>query len=72
MDSIEFDFAPYNNRDHPIFCCPEPVHQLPIGKQYVTRQFMLETEHLEEASYEGNINVIAAVLHQIKLTLNMR
>ena len=28
---------------------------------------MLGTKHLEEASYEGNVNVIAAVLHQIKL-----
>ena len=67
MDSTEFNFATYSNRDHPIFCRPEPVHQLPVGKQYVTRQFMLGTEHLEEASYEGNVNVIAAVLHQIKL-----
>ena len=67
MDSTEFDFATCTNRDHPIFSSPEPVHQLPVGKQYVTRQFMLGTEHLEEASYEGNANVIAAVLHQIKL-----
>jgi hypothetical protein len=28
---------------------------------------MLGTEHLEETSYEGNANVVAAVLHQIKL-----
>jgi len=28
---------------------------------------MLETEHLEEASYEGNANVISAILHQLHL-----
>ncbi|KAF9236815.1 hypothetical protein BU15DRAFT_88956 [Melanogaster broomeanus] len=67
IDSPEFDFATYTNKDHEIFTPPTPLNQLPTGERYVTRQFMLGTEHLEEASYDGNINVIMAIFHQLLL-----
>ena len=65
--STEFNFTTYPDREHSLFTPPKPVNQLPIGEQYATQQFMLGTEHLEEASYEGNASVIAAILHQLKL-----
>ncbi|KIJ06431.1 hypothetical protein PAXINDRAFT_32701, partial [Paxillus involutus ATCC 200175] len=46
---------------------PKPLNQLPTGEKYITRQFMLGTEHLEEASYEGNINVVMAIFRQLLL-----
>ncbi|KAF8131087.1 hypothetical protein EV363DRAFT_1398900 [Boletus edulis] len=42
---------------------------LPTGPSYVTHQFMLGIEYLEEASYKGNINVINTILHQLKLDI---
>ena len=65
--STEFNFTTYPDREHSLFTPLKPVNQLPIGEQYATQQFMLGTEHLEEASYEGNASVIAAILHQLKL-----
>ncbi|KIK76532.1 hypothetical protein PAXRUDRAFT_169646, partial [Paxillus rubicundulus Ve08.2h10] len=45
---------------------PKPLNQLPTGEKCITHQFMLGTEHLE-ASYEGNINVVMAIFHQLLL-----
>jgi hypothetical protein len=67
LDCPEFNISSYEEQDHPIFIAPDPVHLLPTGPEYITRQFMLGTEHLEEASDEGNANVMTAVLHQLNL-----
>ncbi|KAF8141805.1 hypothetical protein EV363DRAFT_1291781 [Boletus edulis] len=67
IHSPEFNLTTYDHKDHEIFTPPNPIHQLSTGEKFVTWQFMLGTEHLKEASYEGNANVIAAVLHQLHL-----
>ncbi|KIJ04333.1 hypothetical protein PAXINDRAFT_142010, partial [Paxillus involutus ATCC 200175] len=67
IDSPEFDFTTYPEKHHHIFTPPKPLNQLPTGEKYITRQFMLGTEHLEEASYEGNINVVMAIFRQLLL-----
>jgi hypothetical protein len=40
------------------------THFMPTGCRHATCQYMLDTVHIEEVSYEGNIKVIAEWLHQ--------
>jgi hypothetical protein len=54
LNSPPFDRSKYEHEDHAIFARPPPVQQLPIGKEHVPEQFMLDTAHLEEVSLEGN------------------
>lgn len=68
IDSDEFDLSTYpQSSDQSIFIPPKPLMQLRTGKEYITRQFMLGMEHLEEASYEGNDQVMMAIAHQLGL-----
>lgn len=67
VDSPDFDLAGYSHHNHPLFTPSSPVTQLPIGQVYATRQFMLGTEHIEEASYDGNDQVMQAIAHQLGL-----
>jgi len=67
IHSSEFHLDIYDNKDNKIFIFPPPIYQLPTGDDYITQQFILGIEHLEEASYEGNASVIAAILHQLNL-----
>lgn len=60
-----FDFDTYFYRDDPLFDRPASNHQLPTGRQHATCQYMLDTVHIEEVSYEGNIKVIAEWLRQL-------
>jgi hypothetical protein len=55
-----FNFDTYNHKDHPIFKPLASVHELPIGPEHTTCQYMLDTVHMEEVSYEGN----DCVLHE--------
>ena len=41
-----------------IFACPAATHQIPTGKQYVHTQFMLDTAHIEQVSFEGNLRCV--------------
>lgn len=58
IDSPAFSFETYNGRENDIFKPPMPVHQLPLGQDHITCQYMLNTVHIEEASYEGNDRVL--------------
>ncbi|OAX34538.1 hypothetical protein K503DRAFT_676428, partial [Rhizopogon vinicolor AM-OR11-026] len=49
------------------FSSPSPINLLPVGPEYVTQQFMLGTVHIEEASYEGNDQLIREWLRQLNL-----
>lgn len=40
---------------------------MPSGKAYATRQYLLETQHIEEASYEGNNELVLEWLKQLRL-----
>ncbi|EGO26773.1 hypothetical protein SERLADRAFT_407431 [Serpula lacrymans var. lacrymans S7.9] len=44
-----------------------PVQRLPSGQQYITKQYMLGTVHIEEASYEGNEMLLGKWLSQLRL-----
>src|SRR6266481_942725 len=52
-----FSFKTYDHNDHDLFKSPMPVHQLPVRRDHITWQHMLNTVHIEEASYEGNDQV---------------
>ncbi|KAI0685745.1 hypothetical protein BC835DRAFT_1289537 [Cytidiella melzeri] len=65
--STEFDFSTYTSKSHSVFAQPPPVLPLPTGPEYATRQYMLHTEHQEEASLEGNKKCMKAWYRQLKL-----
>ena len=57
-DAPAFSFETYDANYHDAFKPPTPVHQLPLGQDHMTCQYMLNTVHIEEASYEGNDKVL--------------
>ncbi|KAF8600639.1 hypothetical protein BDV93DRAFT_446968 [Ceratobasidium sp. AG-I] len=52
-------------RTHALLVGLPPVHQLPYGKEHITRQFMLETVPMEEQSYVGNYAITKEILRQL-------
>ncbi|KZV79422.1 hypothetical protein EXIGLDRAFT_782378 [Exidia glandulosa HHB12029] len=57
----------YSHRRDPALQRPAPSRQLPTGPEHRTKYFMLETEPIDEVSYEGTQQVIAAFLRQMGL-----
>jgi hypothetical protein len=66
-DAPAFAFKTYDNNDHNLFKPPSSVHQLPVGQDQTTCQYMLNTVHIEEASYEGNDWVLNEWWRQLKI-----
>lgn len=62
-------FCAFNaqNIDNPLFQRPPQVMQLPTGPEHATCQYMLDTVHMEEASQEGNRQVLEEWLRQLEL-----
>jgi hypothetical protein len=54
-DALEFDLATYPARAHSVFDALAPVDQMSHAR---TEQYMVETIHQEQSSYEGNDIVI--------------
>ena len=67
VEAPQFAFDMYYYKDDPMFNHPESLKQLPTGKEYATCQYMLNTVHIEEASYEGNAKVLMEWLCQISI-----
>ncbi|TDL27181.1 hypothetical protein BD410DRAFT_714083 [Rickenella mellea] len=63
----EFSFETYSNKKSFIFAPAPPVNQLPSGKLHKTEQYMLATVHIEEASYEGNSQLLGEWFRQLGL-----
>lgn len=63
----DFSFETYAGNKHPLFNSLPSLDKLPIGPEHVTCQYMLNTVHIEEASYEGNDRVLNNWWHQLKL-----
>jgi hypothetical protein len=59
IDSPDFDFDSYEHKKDKVFDGPASRHQIPVGAQHRTTQYMLNTVHIEEASYDGNDRVLA-------------
>jgi hypothetical protein len=57
-DTPAFDFKSYQGKNSPVFAGAIPVRKLPSGRAHATCQYMLNTVHMEEASYDGNDRVL--------------
>ena len=67
IDSSDFDFDTYYYKDDPLFDRPKSSQQLPTGREHATCQYMLDTVHIEEASYEGNSKVLHEWFRQLRI-----
>ncbi|TDL17180.1 hypothetical protein BD410DRAFT_843808 [Rickenella mellea] len=64
-EAPEFSFTTYIGNKSGVFAPAPPVHQLPCGKLHKTEQYMLATVHIEEASYEGNSQLVGEWFKQL-------
>ncbi|EJD44421.1 hypothetical protein AURDEDRAFT_36198, partial [Auricularia subglabra TFB-10046 SS5] len=65
LDSAPFrDFA---CREDTAFAPPPPVRQLPTGPEHRTEYFMLQTEPIDETSYDGALGCVTAFMKQMGL-----
>ncbi|KAF9791033.1 hypothetical protein BJ322DRAFT_1000129 [Thelephora terrestris] len=62
LEAPEFDLSHYKYRDSEILQPPPPVNQLQWGDAHKTTQYMLPTAHIDESTYEGNDEIVAAML----------
>jgi hypothetical protein len=67
LNSPEFDLSSYKGKGGPLLQPPNPVHQLPHGRDHITLQYLLGTVNIPEASYEDNSWLIKEWLHQLSL-----
>ncbi|KIL55562.1 hypothetical protein M378DRAFT_113742 [Amanita muscaria Koide BX008] len=67
LEASDFELPTYAHRGSALLQPPEPVHQLPCGKDHITLQFLLGTVNIPEASYEDNSRLIKEWLSQLKL-----
>ena len=67
IQTPEFNFATYPSWNDPAFMPPKPTHELPCGQDYVTKQYLLETQQVEEASYNGNLKLLGIWQDQLGL-----
>jgi hypothetical protein len=59
-------FSKYLHHRHQSLQPPKMRFQLPTGPEHRTKQFMLSTMPLEEASYNGNLQVVEEIMKQVE------
>jgi len=62
LEAPEFDISNYEYHGSEILRPPPPVNQLQWGDAHKTTQYMLPTAHINESTYEGNDEIVAAML----------
>ncbi|KAI9061340.1 hypothetical protein FKP32DRAFT_1604925 [Trametes sanguinea] len=62
-----FDLPTYEHKDNPLLHPAPRPGSLRIGSESLVQQYVLDTVHLEEASYDGNSKVLDEWLRQLKL-----
>lgn len=67
LESPEFNVKSYEYNDSDLLKGPPPVTELPSGSNHRAEQFMLQTKHMDEASYDGNMRLLDEWLRQLKL-----
>lgn len=73
LDAPEFEISTYPYRKDKVLDRPVPIHELPCGPDHRSYQYMLGTMSISEASYEGNIQVMADIKRQLGIkTLRQR
>ena len=53
-----FDFQNYSGKDNSLFTQGYHMGLLPMGPEYSMCSYMLNTVHIEEASYKGNDHIL--------------
>lgn len=67
-DAPQFHYSTWNHCGDPVFAQPPPVFPLPTGAEHATPQYMFNTMHIEEASVQGNEEVIQEIMKQLGIT----
>lgn len=67
LESPEFSGSKYAFSDSPALAPPSPVHQLPTGPGFATKYYLFKAEQINEASIDGNDELIHAFFDQLKL-----
>lgn len=67
LDSSDFDLKTYHDQDSPLFKKPPAINQIPHDSSLLSKQFMLWTVHIEEASHEGNSQIMEEWFKQLGL-----
>ena len=62
LEAPEFEISSYRYRNSEILKAPPAVNQLEWGELFKTTQYMLPTAHIDESTYEGNDEIVGAVL----------
>ncbi|CDO73891.1 hypothetical protein BN946_scf185016.g48 [Trametes cinnabarina] len=62
-----FDLSTYEHRDHSLLQPAPRPGRLHIGAESLVQQYVLDTVHMEEASYDGNSKVLKEWLRQLGL-----
>lgn len=65
LETPEFNIKTYAYSDHPALAPPAPVNPLPHGPEHVTKQYVLGTVHIDEASYDGTDDLIKEWMRQL-------
>ncbi|KDQ49210.1 hypothetical protein JAAARDRAFT_716162 [Jaapia argillacea MUCL 33604] len=68
IESPEFDFGTYHDRDDPLLQPAPPMRALPCGEEHITLQYMLGTVEITEAAYEGNDRLIDEWFRQLGMS----
>ena len=58
LETPEFDYQTYSDKDDAASKPPAPVNELPAGPAHVTLQYLLGTVNIPEASYEDNVRLM--------------
>ncbi|KAI6140218.1 hypothetical protein BKA82DRAFT_4331999 [Pisolithus tinctorius] len=67
VKSPESNFQTYQHKDHDVFLPPAPIEKILHGPQSISEQHILGKVHIEEASYEGNDQLIMEWFKQLNL-----
>lgn len=51
---LDFDIQTYTGKDSEALQRPEPLHELPIDPDHVTKQYLLGSVDIPEKSYKDN------------------
>ncbi|KAG6819455.1 hypothetical protein H0H93_011665 [Arthromyces matolae] len=65
LEAPDFDIQTYSGRNSDVLTPPPPVNLLPSGPKHVTRQFLLGTVNIPEASYEDHERLIDEWFNQL-------
>lgn len=67
LECPEFKLAQYPHCKDPLLSPPPSLELLPHGPEHITKQWVLETLHLDESTYEGTDAIIQAYFRLLGL-----